>query len=96
MLNQPVRGVEEVLGGGDSRCDFFEFDVFAGEGGVFKLVATTTQRTEASQLPPLLGGNTGTIGREAISSMNRSSPAPLRAHRSAVITVGLTGRPSRC
>ena len=42
MPDQPVPGVEEVLGTGDGRCDFFEFDVFAGKGRVFKLVATPT------------------------------------------------------
>jgi hypothetical protein len=38
----PAPGVEEVLGTGDGRCDFFEFDVFAGKGRVFKLVVTPT------------------------------------------------------
>ena len=32
MPNQPVPGVGEVPGCDDGRCDFFELDVFTGEG----------------------------------------------------------------
>jgi hypothetical protein len=52
-----VRGVEEVLGCGDRRCDFFDFDVFAGECGVFELVATPTQCAEPVQRPTELGAH---------------------------------------
>ncbi|MGH3718590.1 MAG: DUF433 domain-containing protein [Pseudonocardiaceae bacterium] len=59
MSNYSVRGVEVVLGRGNFRCDSFDFDVFAGEGGVFKLVATPTptQCTEAVPRPAELGAH---------------------------------------
>ncbi|MGH3874040.1 MAG: hypothetical protein ACRDSR_21490 [Pseudonocardiaceae bacterium] len=42
MPDQLVPGGEKILGTGDGRGDFFDLDVLAGEGRVFKLVATPT------------------------------------------------------
>lgn len=52
--------------------------------------------SDSLQFPPGFARGTGTMGRVAISSTNLSCPVPRRAYRSVVMTVGLTGRPSRC
>ncbi|MGH3980016.1 MAG: hypothetical protein ACRDRZ_13625 [Pseudonocardiaceae bacterium] len=45
------------MGCGDRRCDFFDFDVFAGEGRVFEFIATTAQCAEPVQRPTELGAH---------------------------------------